>query len=69
MTDFSVESSLKTIRSSEEAPSALDVPEIVSPCETQSSEGSDVEKEKPVRPLYFRSLINTVIFKLHLLFL
>ncbi len=55
MTDFSVESSLKTIRSSEEAPSASDVPEIVSPCETQSSEGSDVEKEKPVRPRYFRS--------------
>lgn len=52
MTDFSVESTLKTIRSSEEAPSAPDVSEIVSPCGTQSSEGSDVEKEALVRRLY-----------------
>ena len=46
MTDFSVESCLETPQCLEEAPSVTDV--SLSPGETQSSEGSEQEKEEPV---------------------
>ena len=46
MTDFSVESCLETPQCSERAPSVTDVP--LSRGETQSSEGSEQEKEEPV---------------------
>ena len=51
MIDFSVETSLETSPCLKGVPSAFLVPKIVSPCETQSSEGSEQEAEERVNIL------------------